>query len=62
MDSQDSPRPGLGGSHHLPLYIIFYAWPHGLHPNVILSWDSQGGSFEIPEIGIPIILEAHNFL
>jgi len=26
-DSQDSPRPGLGGSHHLPPYIIFCASP-----------------------------------
>ncbi len=37
MDSQDSPWPGLGGSHHLPPYSILYAWPHGQHPNVILS-------------------------
>jgi len=41
MDSQDSPRPGLGASHHLPLYSIFCAWPRDQHPNVILSWDSQ---------------------
>ncbi len=26
-DTQDSPRPGLGGSHHIPLYSILYAWP-----------------------------------
>jgi hypothetical protein len=26
-DSQDSPRPGLGGSHHLPPYNILCAWP-----------------------------------
>jgi len=25
MDSQDSPWPGLGGSHHLPPYSILYA-------------------------------------
>jgi len=24
-NSQDSPQPGLGGSHHLPPYILFYA-------------------------------------
>jgi hypothetical protein len=24
---QDSPRPKLGGSHHLPPYIILCAWP-----------------------------------
>jgi hypothetical protein len=27
-NSQDSSRPELGGSHHLPLYNIFCAWPH----------------------------------
>jgi len=28
-DSQDSPQPKLGGSHHLPPYSIFCAWPRG---------------------------------
>jgi hypothetical protein len=37
MDSQNSPQPGLGGSHHLPPYSILYAWPRGQHPNVIFS-------------------------
>ncbi len=32
-DTQDSPRPGLGGSHHLPTYSIFCGWPRSLHPN-----------------------------
>ncbi len=41
MNSQDSPRPKLGGSHHLPPYSILCASPWGQHPNVILSWDSQ---------------------
>jgi len=41
MDSQNSPWPGLGGSHHFPLYSILCAWPRDQHPNVILSWDSQ---------------------
>jgi hypothetical protein len=27
MDSLDSSRLELGGSHHLPLYSIFCAWP-----------------------------------
>jgi hypothetical protein len=29
-DSQDSPQPGLGGSHHLLPYIILYSspWDH----------------------------------
>jgi hypothetical protein len=49
------------GSHHLPPFNIFCAWPHGLHPNVILFWDSQVGNLKIPEIGTPLTLEAHNF-
>jgi hypothetical protein len=61
-DSQDSPRPRLGGSDHLRPYIILYAWPWGQHPNVIFSQDSQLGNLEIPEIGTFVILEAHNVL
>jgi hypothetical protein len=45
-DSQDSPRPGLEGS----------------HPNVILFRDSQVGILKILEIGTLATLEAHNFL
>ncbi len=30
--SQDSSRPGLRGSHHLPLYVILFAFPRGPHP------------------------------
>jgi hypothetical protein len=41
MDSQDSPRPGLGGRHHRPPYTIFCAWEWDQHPTVILSRDSQ---------------------
>jgi len=62
MDSQNSSQLGLGGSHHLPAYNIIYVWPWGLHPNVILSWDSQVGNIEISGIGFPTTLEAHNFL
>ncbi len=32
-DTQDSPQPGLGGSHHLPPYSILCGWPQSLHPN-----------------------------
>ncbi len=32
-DTQDSPRPGLRGSHHLPPYSILCDSPRGLHPN-----------------------------
>jgi hypothetical protein len=41
------------GSHHLPPYSIIYAWPQGLHPNVILPWDSQVESLKIPKITTP---------
>jgi hypothetical protein len=61
-DFRDSRRPGLGGSHHLLPYSIFYAWPRGLHPNVILSQDSKVESPKIPKIGAIGTLEAHNFL
>ncbi len=49
-DSQDSPRSGLGGSHHLPPYIILYAWPRDQHSNVILSRDSQMGVPKFPKL------------
>jgi hypothetical protein len=32
-DTQDSPRPGLGGSHHLPPYSILCDSPRDPHPN-----------------------------
>jgi hypothetical protein len=40
-DSQNSPWPELGRSHHLPFYSILYAWPWDQHPNIILSRNSQ---------------------
>jgi len=52
MNSQDSPRPGLGGSHHLPPYSILCAWPWDQHSNVILSWDSQVGVPKFPKLGL----------
>ncbi len=53
LDSQDSPRPGIGGSHHLCLYSILYASPRGPHPNDILSRDSQMGVLNLPKLGLP---------
>jgi hypothetical protein len=52
-NSQDSPRPGLGGSHHLPPYNIFYSWPQDQHPNVILSLDSQVEVPKFLKLGLP---------
>jgi hypothetical protein len=40
-DTQDSPRPGLGGSHHLPPYSILCNAPRRLHPNGSFSRDSR---------------------
>jgi len=51
-NSQDSPQPGLGGSHHLPPYNILCAWPWDQHPNVILSWGSQVGVPKFPKLGL----------
>jgi len=41
LDSLDSPRPGLGGSLHLPPYSILYSSSPHLHPNGSFSRDSQ---------------------
>jgi len=52
-DSQDSPQPGLGGSHHLPPYSILCASPRGSHPNGFLSQDSQVGIPKLLKLGFP---------
>jgi hypothetical protein len=51
-DSQDSPRPGLGRSHHLPPYSILCVWPWKQHPNDILSHDTQVGVPKFPKLGL----------
>jgi hypothetical protein len=43
LDSLDSPRSGLGGSHHLPPYSILCVTPREPHTNGTFSRDSQGG-------------------
>ncbi len=43
LDTLDSPRPGLGGSHHLPPYSILYSSARRLHLNGSFSRDSQSG-------------------
>jgi len=52
-DTQDSPRPGLGGSHHLPPYSIFCDSPWRLHPNGFLSRDSKVGVSKLAKLGLP---------
>jgi len=61
MDTQDSPWPRLGGSHHLPPYSILYTSPHGPHPKWLFVPGLPSGSPEITQIGTPAILEPHNF-
>jgi hypothetical protein len=53
LDSQDSPRIGLGGSHHLPPYSILCTSPQGPHPNGFLSRDSQMGVSNLPKLSLP---------
>jgi hypothetical protein len=56
-DTQDSPRPGLGGSHHLPSYNILCGWPRSLHPNGFSLPGVWSGSPKIPPAGTPATLE-----
>ncbi len=53
LDSLDSPRPGLGGSHHLPPYSILCSSARGLHPNGSFSQDSQSGVPKLSQFGLP---------
>ncbi len=51
-DSLDLPRPGLGGSHHLPPYsILCVTLPHP-HPNGFYSRDSQRGVLKLSWFGL----------
>jgi len=52
-NTQDSPRPGLGGSHHLPPYSILYSSPSRLHPNGLFFQDSQVGVPKESRVGVP---------
>ncbi len=61
MDTQDSPQPGLGGSHHLPPYSILYTSPQGPHPNGFFVPRLPSGNLEIAKVGTPTTLGHHNF-
>jgi len=52
LDSLDSPRPGLRGSHHLPPYSILCSSPRDLHPNGSFSRDSQSGVPKLSRFGL----------
>ncbi len=43
LDSQDTPRPGLGRCHHHTPYNIRYVRPREWHPNGSFSRDFQSG-------------------
>jgi len=53
LDSLDSPRPELGGSHHLPPYSILYSSPPHLHPNGSFSRDFQSGVPKLSQFRFP---------
>ncbi len=48
----DSPRLGLGGSHHLPPYNILCVSPRRLHLNGSFSRDSQVGVSKLSRVGV----------
>ncbi len=50
--TQDSPRLGLRGSHHLPPYSILCSSPPRLHPNGSFSRDSQVGVPKLFRVGV----------
>jgi hypothetical protein len=52
LDSLDSPRPGLGGNHHLPPYSILCSSTQRLHPNGSFSRDSQSGVPKLSRFGL----------
>jgi len=52
-DTQDSSRPGLGGSHHLPPYSILCDSPQSPHPNGYFSRDSRAGVPKSCQMGLP---------
>ncbi len=51
-DTQDSPWPGLGGSHHLPPYSILCSSRRRWHPNGYFSRDSHVG-VKLSRVGVP---------
>jgi hypothetical protein len=57
LDSLDSPRPRLEGSHHLPPYSILCVAPLHPHPNGFYSRDSQGGVPKLSRFGLPGLWE-----
>jgi hypothetical protein len=61
LDPQDSPRPGLRRSHHLPPYSILCSSPRRLHLNGFLSRDSRWEVPKLPGLGLPQLCETITF-
>jgi len=61
LDSQDSPRPGFGGTHHFP-FIVYFVLGHRASIQMAFrpetpKWKSQNSqSWDLAT------LEAHNFV
>ncbi len=60
-DTQDSPRPGLGGSQHLPPYSILYGCPQDHTSKWLFVSGLPSGSPEIVKVETPMTLGRHNF-
>jgi len=56
-DSLNSPRPELGGSHHLPPYSILCVALSHMHSNGFESRDSQEGVPKLSQFGFPGLWE-----
>jgi hypothetical protein len=50
---QDTPRPGLRVSHHLPPYSILCVSPRKLHLNGTFCWDSRNGVPKLSQVRVP---------
>jgi hypothetical protein len=59
-DSVDSPRPELGGSHHLPPCSILCVTPLHPHPNDFLFPGLPRRSPETVSVWTPVTLGTHN--
>ncbi len=53
LDSLNSPRPELGGNHHLPPYSILCNSTRRLHSNGTFSRDFQRGVPKLSRFGLP---------
>jgi hypothetical protein len=57
LNSQYSPRPRLGGSHHFPL-IVYFVHGHGASTQMSFCPGTPNGSLKIPKLGLLQFCEA----